>query len=1467
MFRWVFLLLVFVLPCSTRAAEPDEPLKLLFLGDDGHHQPARRFEQIRPVLAARGIDVQYSEELALLNPQALKQFEGLIIYANHPKIEPEHEQALLDFVAGGKGFIPLHCASYCFLNSDAYVRLVGAQFARHGTGTFGTEIAAPNHPIMQGFGGFTSWDETYVHRRHHPDNRTVLEYRVQGEQADGQQREPWTWVHTHGKGRVFYTAWGHDQRTWGEPGFHNLLERGIRWACGQNPALAGDFAERTPFPVPKLTEARQDVAPFTYVDVGAKIPNYPPSRQWGTQAEPLTKMQRPLPPEESHKHFHVPKGFELRLFAAEPELGGKPICMNWDERGRLWVAETVDYPNELKAGNQGRDRIRICEDRDRDGKADHFTVFAEGLSIPTTLLPYRGGVIVQNGTETLYLKDTNGDNKADLRKVLISGWALGDTHGGVSNFHYGLDNWVWGMQGYNLSRPEINGEAQPGFRMGFFRFKLDHQDPPSVTAIEFIRSTNNNTWGLGFSEEGIVFGSTANRNPSVYMPIPNRYYERVRGWGPDQLGTIADTHKFDPVTDRIRQVDHHGGYTAGAGHALYTARNYPEAWWNRTAFVCGPTGHLVGTFVLNGQGADFRSTSPCNLVASDDEWTAPIMAEVGPDGNVWILDWYNFIVQHNPTPRGFKTGKGNAYESDLRDKKHGRIYRLVYTGNDVAMPVSLADAAVMQLVQALTSPTLLWRKQAQRLLVEQHAIEAVPQLLELLANQSTDAIGLNVGAIHALWTLHGLGVIDLNHAEVFAAVVKSLKHPSAGVRRNAALTLPAGPEATQAILQTGVCTDPDAQVQLAALLALADQPAHDAAGKTLAVLARNGTVTQDRWLADALTSAAASHAVAFLEGLGAVQKPTLDTRGQQLIATVAEHIARGKPDAATLERLLTGLTKADPAVTEEVLAGLQRGWPADHRITLGATANSRLVTLFERIDVGAKSQLLQLAQKWSSTGLAQYEEKILADLRETLTDFAQPDAARLAAARQLIEFRPADGQVVNQVLAEVTPQNSPGLTAGLFEALRSSTASSLGASVVQQMLNWTPGAKEAGLRLLLARPASTGALLDGLADGQVRLSDLKLDQKQLLQNYPDAGLRQRARDLMAKGGGIPNPDRVKVVEAYLAATKQPGEVAAGKLLFGKHCANCHMHSGQGQNIGPDLTGMAVHPKEELLVHILDPSRSVEGNYRTYTVATLDGRILNGMLAGESRTTIELIDTNAKRTQLQRADIDQLIASPKSLMPEGFEKQMTVDEMSHLLAFLTAKGRYLPLPLHRVATAISTKGLFHEGDNGPDRLVLPDWKPRTVAGVPFQFVDPRDKSQPNIILLNGPLGSLPPKMPRSVSIPCNTPAKAIHLLSGISGWGYPAAGQKSVSVIVRLRYANRTVEDHPLRNGVHFADYIRRVDVPGSEFAFSLGGQQLRYLAIEPKRPEQVIETIELVKGRDRTAPIVMAITVETSNGE
>src|SRR5262249_25360057 len=321
-------------PAQGVPAQGPTKIKILFLGDKGHHQPELRFKTLQPVLAARGIELTYVGSANALTPETLAKYDGLMIYANIEKISPEQEKALLDYVEGGKGLIALHCASYCFLNSPKYIAMVGGQFKSHGTGTFKTTTSGVDHPITAGLADFESWDETYVHTKHNDKDRVVLNYRV-----DQKGKEPYTWVRTQGKGRVFYTAWGHDDRTWSHPGFQALVERGARWAVGADPSVVPD----TPSEPPRLIAKRTDVKPFEYVD--AKVPFYNPGVKAGQKT--LSQMQQPLDAEESMKHMIHPEQFELQLFAADPMIK-RPICMNWDERGRLWIAETVDYPNSLQ---------------------------------------------------------------------------------------------------------------------------------------------------------------------------------------------------------------------------------------------------------------------------------------------------------------------------------------------------------------------------------------------------------------------------------------------------------------------------------------------------------------------------------------------------------------------------------------------------------------------------------------------------------------------------------------------------------------------------------------------------------------------------------------------------------------------------------------------------------------------------------------------------------------------------------------------------------------------------------------------------------------------------------------------------------------------------------------------------------------------------------------------------------------
>lgn len=1508
--------------------QADEKVTVLMLGDSGFHKPSEFYRHLAGPLSKNTVKLQYTEKLGDINPDNLAKYDGLLIFANIERITPGAESALLNFVNEGGGLIPVHCASFCFLNSDKYIELVGGQFRSHGFTRFETKIVAPDHAIMQGLNPVRSMDESYRHSRLNPD-KVVLETRgnESGPVSDP-DGEPYTWVRTSGKGRVFYTAWGHDYRTWSNTDFQKLLARGVLWACGQTLTAASEGSEEIDpksqavvaanrsFSVPEITPPSIDESTLSATEVGAKIPNYTPGAQWGTQGAPLTLMQDPLPAEKSIHAYAVPKGFQLSIWAKESDenwptgsqqsseyagVKGKPIAMNWDEKGRLWICETVDYPNELQTAQaKGRDRIKICEDTDNDGQADKFTVFAENLSIPSTLVCYRGGVIVQDGQTTVYLKDIDGDDKADFRQSLITGWAMGDTHGGVSNFQYGPDNWIWAMQGYNNSQPVINGQPQMRFRQGFWRFKVklgaaddtapayaidartgqvaDQQSSEfnshtiRVEAIEFLRATNNNTWGLGFSEEGYVFGSTANGCPSVHMPIPNRYFDQVAGWSPTTLEKISDTHRFNPVDKSIRQVDWHGGFTAGCGSAIYTARNYPETWWNRIQMVCGPTGNLVGSFVLEKVGAGYRSDNAFNAVASVDDWSAPIMSEVGPDGNVWVLDWYNYIVQHNPTPNGFQTGKGAAYESDLRDKRFARVYRLLYQDSKDASPtrsLQLASATKAELVHALSDKNFFWRRTAQRLLVERVATDAdtLESLVSLVTREQVDEIGLDVGAMHAIWTLSGLAETGSDEAvEMLAKACEAgFKHVSSPVR-NAAASCCKGDQIAEAV-ELGLHKDVDPRVQLTVLLRVADSEAGEALnGEAFSSLAPS--FGNDAILLNAWTAAASTDPVETIVALSKADPESDAAAIGERVAVLAEHIARSNPTADQISRLLDVNPDSPLAVT--LWKGLANGWPRDLVIRISNDAQQKVRERFlsNQTSVESKAAILAVADKWSVENLSEIVGEIQDELLTAALNQDLESDKRLNAWDQAIRLSPSSSKLLQAAEQFFTPQLAPEMGVEALDSLREARVEGLSQQLLE--LRKSLGLKLGGhiLTILLARSDTTVDVLDAIEKGSVQFSDLQLDQRQAILNHPTASIASRAAELMKSSGAMVTSNRQALIDEWMSVTRTAGDANNGLAMFKKHCAVCHVHGEMGTAIGPSLTGMAVHPKEEILINVLDPSRSVENNFRAYQILTVDGLVISGMLAGESANSIRVIDSQGKEKQVLREDIEQMTSSSKSMMPEGFESSITKEEMSDLLAFLAKRGQYTPLSISSVASVNGSKGLPGFRGNPGDKFELDSYGRVQAEGVPFELIDPQKDRIPNIIGLQRPFRGRrrATTLPESVSVDCSGRVSTIHMLGGVAWGAYPRFRNSSTSMIVRCSYADGTSSDFELINGKHIVTYQEENDVPDSKLAINANGKQIRYLKI-PCDGSKELQSIDLIKGDDFSLPLVFALTVESADGD
>ena len=556
------------------------------------------------------------------------------------------------------------------------------------------------------------------------------------------------------------------------------------------------------------------------------------------------RIQNPLSPEESQRHIQLPKGFTAELFAAEPNIIN-PIAFAWDERGRLWVLQSQDYPHDLE-NDVGGDRITICEDIDKDGLADKFTEFAVGQSLSTGIVIVKGGAIVSQAPEMVFLEDSDGDDKMDKRTVLFDGFGIWDTHAGPSSLRFGHDNMIWGAVGYSGFENQFVGKPVE-FSTGVFRFSREGD------FFEPVGKFNNNTWGLGISQDLEIFGSTANNNHACYVGIPLKYYDYLNKrptWGINS-DFIQGHYEISAVGSiPLQQVDVRGGYTAAAGANFYTAENYPKAYQNQM-YVNAPTGHLVHIARMEKSGAGYKEVDGGNIFASTDAWAAPVFTETGPDGNLWVADWYNPVIQHNPDKRGMdnqiwndEPGEGNAHLNPHRDKRHGRIYVIKYKGKADNSIASLDPSDDNGLLAGIKSSNMFWRTTAQRLIVENSKTELIPQLIKI-------AGGDNLPAVHALWSLNGLGAFN-SDSNAQSLINKALTSSSSVVKKTGLALLPSTEKSSIQLAQSMLLEDPDLFVRRNAILKASELPETEELFHATQHLLSNEINSSDQWLIAAI---------------------------------------------------------------------------------------------------------------------------------------------------------------------------------------------------------------------------------------------------------------------------------------------------------------------------------------------------------------------------------------------------------------------------------------------------------------------------------------------------------------------------------------------------------------------------------------------------------------------------------------
>ncbi len=985
---------------------------------------------------------------------------------------------------------------------------------------------------------------------------------------------------------------------------------------------------------------------------------------------------RPLSPQEALRSFHLSEDFRVELFASEPEVVD-PVEMAFDENGRVYVAEMLDYPEDPPPGKPARSRIKILEDTDGDGKMDKATVFADHLLQVSGLLPWKGGLLVTSAPDILFLKDTDGDGKADLRRVLYTGFPKVNPEGRITNLRLGIDNWIYaannGADG-KITSPEHPEQPPLLVRGADFRFRPDRglAEPASGPA----------QFGMSFDDWGNRF-ITHNTVHLRHVVVPMQYLARAPLLGVPAVSQDISDHgrpsaRMFPLTKpqawreqrtRLRQhrheenqfgiVEHVGGYiTAASGSTVYTGDVFPREYWG-SVFTGDVSGNLVHRDLLTPDGVTFsarRAKENVEFLASTDVWFRPCNFANAPDGNLYMVDIYReFIETPESIPEAIKKDM-DFWSGDTL----GRIYRIVPNKplRKRGLKPNLGAADTAELVRQLANPNGWHRQTAQRLLVDRQDRGAVPLLKELFETSDFPQARL-----HALWTLEGLSALEP------ALVLRALKDPHPAIREHALrlseefLAKPresAAPTMPRPVADAvlGMTRDPEPRVRFQLALTLGQIKAGRERGGGLERRALNALAdiasqhAADRWFQVAILSSVSDSAAELFHLLRS--KGNAFEHADFLRQLAALIGARHDPGEIT--RFLSALDQLPQP--EAALSGLARGFKMAGVNGLRVPGADAALTKF----LQSPSEKLQQAA-WEA---ARYFE-LRALVQKAIGDAL---AANLPLDRRVVAIRALRGGAfssVGPVLRKILESHAPPeLQMAAVESLAAFDDPSVGSTLLVYWKSYSPAARQKAADALLNHRGRAPILLKAIEDGQVEPAALEVAARARLLENPDREIAQHARRLFQSEAS----DRVRLVREYQDVLKLPGDVARGKKVFETHCAKCHMPRRQRARVGPDLSGINNKTREELLTSILNPSYAIEPRYVNYLVTTKDGRLHDGVIANETPGSITLRNGSEEGDEtILRSNIAEIRASSISLMPDELEKSMSRQELADLIAHL------------------------------------------------------------------------------------------------------------------------------------------------------------------------------------------------------
>lgn len=978
---------------------------------------------------------------------------------------------------------------------------------------------------------------------------------------------------------------------------------------------------------------------------------------------PLSYPEGATKPEDALATFEVEEGFTIELLAAEP-LIVSPVDMEIDEYGRLYVVEMPGYPLD----NNRTGKIKLLTDTDGDGKMDKSMVFADQLIFPNGIQRWKNGVIVTDAPNILYLEDTDGDGRADFRDTLLTGFSLSNPHVNVNNPVYGLDNWIYlshfgaigtrkyvtefGDQGTEIyfpgqpDQPRLpkNAEART------VRFQPDHKKLEMTSAKSQFGQTFDQ-WGHHFLThnqnhiyEEVIAAPYLKRNPELLL---SNATQSVSDHGDAtevfQITKNPDRQLFTPV----------GLTTSSSGITMSLGGLFPPPFDGNMAFVAESVSNLIHADIIKDSGSSFiagRHHSNKEFLASTDAWSRPVNMYVGPDGALYVLDYYRRIIEHPEWMSDEAVAAGGLYDG----YNMGRIYRITPTGTKAAnwtKGLVLGDAATAQLVDYLGDKNIWWRQNAQRLLVDRKDKTAIPALVKMSENQDAP-----LGRLHALWTLEGMG-------ELSAALIKqALRDSVAGIRENAIklaeLHLTASPELGTALLLLQNDTDSKVRFQLLCTLGYSNTPGAAAARQQL--LFSN---LSDEWMQIAALSASASQAGSLLNEVLHTFKNYVPAYAS-LTQRLAAMIGAGKEQEAIsklIQKAIAPGSKKEEGWQAPVLKGLSEGLKRNKSAhSVLQTMQPVLVNAFFVHPVAevrkAALQLLKLTETKNHTIEAGIVKAASIAGNKKLREERREEAIQFLALSDAAPY-------ANTLKGLIIPQEQPSVQIAAINILAKLPGTNVSAYLLQQWDVLTPDIRDAALPVFMQDEERIRLLLDAVEKKQVAPASISWNRRVQLMSNEDEKLRNHARALLTKN------DAGKTNLEYQKALELPGNKANGKVVYTQNCAICHQVRGaSGIAFGPDLGTIHNWLAKDIMVNVLEPDFSIAQGFDLWELQLNDGSTLQGMIRNETSAAITLHSAPGVEKTINRQDIKSVKALNMSLMP-GLEAQINPQQMADLIAFL------------------------------------------------------------------------------------------------------------------------------------------------------------------------------------------------------